>query len=305
VFHEPWWLRAVSGGTAQRVEVTDKDGRVVGFLPFVVRSVCGLKMSDMAPFTHVLGPVLDVGEGNSGTRLHNRFKITLELLEKLPQLAVFRQSLDCTVPEALAFQAAGFRVSPHYTIRIDCSDIKAVWQGMRQKTRRFIRRAQEDYEPIVFEDTAAFCQFFLSNLEESNRSNRARFDLFPALYEACRRHDSGCILAALDKKTNVLMAAIFVVWGHGTMYYLLTTRDQKNPDFGVVSLLVWRAMQEAHARGLAFDLDGIISTNIFRFLSGFGSDISARMIVQRESRLIEAVRPLIYNLTGRRLPTFF
>src|SRR5260221_7695693 len=104
IFHEPWWLAAVSGGAAERVEIADKDGRVVGFLPYVVKSIYGVKVSNMAPFTHVLGPVVELGGGSPITRMHNRFKMTSELLEKLPSLAIFRQALDCTVPDALALQ---------------------------------------------------------------------------------------------------------------------------------------------------------------------------------------------------------
>src|SRR5260370_32736449 len=143
IFHEAGWLAAVSGRAADRVEIADKDGRIVGFLPYVVKSIYGVKVSNMAPFTHVLGPVVELGGGSPITRMHNRFKMTSELLEKLPSLAIFRQALDCTVPDALAFQAAGFRVSAHYPIRVDCADIGAVWKGLSQKPRRCIRPAEE------------------------------------------------------------------------------------------------------------------------------------------------------------------
>jgi hypothetical protein len=122
--------------------------------------------------------------------------------------------------------------------------------------------------------------FYCKNLQGAKVG--ASFDRLPALYDACIARDSGKILAAY-RPNGELAAAIFIVWGLGRAYYLLTTRDKTIRDFGVVSLLIWRAMQEAHARSLVLDLDGIISRSVYHFLSGFGGVVRPRMIVEKQA----------------------
>lgn len=296
VFHQEWWLDIVSGGRCQLIKV-EAEGKQTGVLPIFVTRWRGLTVCKMPPFTHVLGPAVDVGVGNSNAKMHRRFNIVTELLRQVPKTHLFRQVIDVGVPETIAFQAAGYRSMPHYTIRVSCADIDLAWAELRQKTRRFIRRSQETYEPTICSDPDKFTTFYISNLLERKRAYRGEFSIFPRLYEACKSHNCGEIYA-IETKTHDLIAAIFVVWGSDAMYYLLTTRDRTVNDYGLISLLIWRAMQEAHRLGVSLDLDGIVSREIFHFLSGFGGNIAARTIVQRQSRVLEFGKSVL-KLIGR------
>ena len=51
LFHEPWWLAAVTQGHFEEVRVTSGD-QVVGRLPFVITRKMGLTTLRMPPFTH-------------------------------------------------------------------------------------------------------------------------------------------------------------------------------------------------------------------------------------------------------------
>jgi hypothetical protein len=302
IFHSDWWLDAVAPGQWRKLTVT-QGGRLVGALPLWENSRFGIRRWVMPPFTHVFGPVVDSGCGTANARMHRRFSITRELLEQIPRAALFRQTLDHTVPDILAFQAAGYRAYPHYTILVDCKNLEDVWSGMRQKTRRFIRRAEETYSTSVYYDIENFIRFYGNNLE-GERLSGGWFDRLPALYEACVARDSGKILAAYDPKGD-LAAAVFFVWGLGRMYYLLTTRAKTSPDFGVVSMLIWKAMQQAHARSLVLDLDGIISQSNYRFLSGFGGVAQPRMVVYRQTPWLEFAIATRRRLTGSDQGIFF
>jgi hypothetical protein len=158
---------------------------------------------------------------------------------------------------------------------------------MRQKTRRVIRRAEEKYSTSTCADIKQFMEFYYRNLQGAKVN--WGFSRLAALYDACIAHDSGKILAAY-RPNGELAAAIFVVWGLGRAYYLLTTRDKTMRDPGVVSLLVWRAMQEAHARSLVLDLDGIISRSVYCFVSGFGGVARPRMIVEKHAVWVDLAK---------------
>ena len=91
---------------------------------------------------------------------------------------------------------------------------------------------------------------------------------------------------------------VFLVWGHGTMYYLLSTRSADSDNVGSTNLLIWAAMQRAHKLGLVFDLDGVITTGTAKFLGGFGGTLSPRTIVERSSFIYEALRLAKRRLLG-------
>ncbi len=92
--------------------------------------------------------------------------------------------------------------------------------------------------------------------------------------------------------------------GHGRMYYILATRNKEVADYGVVSLIIWRPVTEAHNRGLTLDLDGVISEPVLKFLMGFGSTVVPRLTVKRCPRRFEILMAL-RNLARRSdRPTF-
>ena len=91
----------------------------------------------------------------------------------------------------------------------------------------------------------------------------------------------------------------FIVWGQGTMYYLLSTRAPDIEDNGSVNLLIWSAMKRAHQRQLLFDLDGVSSSGTARFLAGFGGHIRTRLIVQRANPIYRAISYVYTNSVNR------
>lgn len=289
LFHEPWWLAATTQGTYQVVETT-KAGQIVGRLPFVVTRKTGLTTLHMPPFTHLLGPAVDVGKGKPQTQLLRRMSIVRQLLEQLPRFHYFKQAFPAATSDGLAFQDCGFDIRPQYTFRIDCCrDLQEIWQEMHFKTRQHIRRAEEKLTVRTVEDPAEFVNFYLSNLKQRGRHSHTNCTSFPALFAATSLRDCGVILSA-NWPNGEPTAMAFIVWGRGTMYYLLSTRAADPGDNGSVNLLIWSAIKKAHSEGLVFDLDGVSSSGTARFLSGFGGHLEMRLIAQYSGSLYTALR---------------
>jgi hypothetical protein len=118
IFHSEWWLDAVAPGEWRKLEVAI-GGRTVGVLPIWERPTRAIKRLALPPFTPILGPAIDVGDGGESTRMHRHFEITSDLLAQVPRAATFKQVLDWTTPDVVAFQAAGYRTRPLYTILVD------------------------------------------------------------------------------------------------------------------------------------------------------------------------------------------
>ena len=288
LFHEPWWLSATTGGRFEEAIVKQGED-VVGRLPYVIQKNGPFQAVRMPPFTHMLGPVINPGEGKPQTRLQRRISITRALIDQLPNHSYFHQHLDpslddgLAIADGLAFQECKFEVMHQYTFEVDCRrNIEELSSALYLKTRQHIRRAEKQHEVRSVDDPNLFIDFYLKNLQAWGRKNRVDFRQFPTLFAQSQEHKSGMILRAFDH-TGAPVAMTYLVWGHGIMYYLLSTRSFETADSGAVSLLIWSAIKHAHGLGLLFDLDGVYSSGTAKFLSNFGGNIKTRLLVRRSS----------------------
>lgn len=280
IFHEPWWLDAVTDGNWRQVEVR-QGGTVVGTMPFILDQRFGCDISMMPLMTRTLGPVVKPGTGKPASEFRRRTEIIEQLIEQLPKASVFEQRFDPAITDVLKFQEAGFTCSVEYTFRTQPGQSAAdMWSSMLDKTRNLIRGATKDgLTASRIDDADLFCDFYESMLQDRGRQN---LYTTAAMQRTCRealRRDAGAALGAYDSD-GVLQAAIFLVWDKSTSYYLLTTRQPKAHS-GAVSLLLWQGMQDAAAAGRVFDFDGIATPGIAKFLSGFGGSLQTRMTVSK------------------------
>jgi lipid II:glycine glycyltransferase (peptidoglycan interpeptide bridge formation enzyme) len=309
LFHERWWLAAATGGRFSEVE--ERQGNyLAGRLPFVVVRKRGVRTICMPPFTHLLGPLVNSGDGKLQTRMMNRLSTVRSLIDQLPAFDFFKQSIDPSIDDGLAlidglaFQDRGFQVSHQYTFQIDCrDDLEILMAGMHFKVRQHIRRAEEKCKIITIDDPQRFISFYSNNLEKANRTSYMNLDQYPALFSECRARNCGVILAAV-LPGGVPAAMTYLVWGGGVMYYLMTTRAPDVQDNGSVNLLIWSAMKRAHELGLLFDLDGVTTSGTARFLSGFGGSVKTRLTVTASRRFFNVVESLKTIVRGGRSVPF-
>lgn len=295
LFHEHWWLDAVTDGRFAEVQVEDGNG-VVGRLPYVVSKRFGFSQLTLPPFTHVLGPSVESGRGKYQNRIKTRAAIVRQLIGKLPRHDFFFQICDPTcddglaLVDGLAFQECGFQVKTQYTYRIDCRNSPDVLlQHMHIKARQPIRMAQKLYDVVSVGDADVFTRFYLNALRARGLKPNIPLGRFADLYSQCRARACGEVLAAMDE-SGAPAAMIFVVWDRRTMYYLLSVRAPDRPDKGAVNLLIWSAMQKAHRLGLSFDLDGVSTSGNARFLSHFGGELRTRMVVTSSRPLFSTLQ---------------
>lgn len=298
LFHEPWWLSAVAGDQHFQASVVRGEG-LCGQLSFLkARSKFGFKLLHMPFFTHVLGPMIESSNGKRQKRLANRLSIIRDLLEQLPPYDVCQFAMDPSLDEGLALgdglalQKHGFRISPQYTFRIHCrTSTDEIWSAMDFKVRQHIRRASEKYIIKEIDDPQYFINFYLNNIEKRGRKSYFQFERFPLLFTECSARSCGVILAATTPDGSPV-AMTFLVWGHGVLYYTLSTRAPGGSESGCVNLLIWAAIERAHALGLICDLDGIVSQGIARFLGGYGGEVAVRLVATHFKPLYGALQSL-------------
>lgn len=289
LFHEPWWLDAVTGGDYHQAQVS-RGGQIVGRLPYILARNAGFTISPLPPFTHALGPVVLPSVGKPQTLMLRRMSIVRELIDQLPKVAFLKQALTLSLSDGLLFQHHGFQVTPQYTFEIDAREsLTDLWSEVHSKTRQHIRRAEEKFSVVALQEPNAFTDFYVDNLRRAGLRSFVDFTRFPAMFFAAQERRSAEILCA-SWPNGKPAAMVVLVWGHGRMYYLMSTRARDAGDNGSINLLIWEAVKRAHERGLLFDLDGITTSGTSRFLRGFGGRCGMRLIVQRTSPLYSVLR---------------
>jgi hypothetical protein len=135
-------------------------GEIQGRLPYITTRRGPFNIVRTPPFTHMLGPVMDAGEGKQQTRLMRRLSIARALIDQLPPNSFFHQHLDPTLDDGLAladglaFQDRQFAVSAQYTFEIDCrQSLDQILAAMYLKTRQHTRRAEKAYTVHPVDDS--------------------------------------------------------------------------------------------------------------------------------------------------------
>ncbi len=281
IFHQDWWLDAVTGGDYRQAVVTCGRTRV-GAFPYVLQPVAfGHVVCGMPELTHFLGPAIDDGPGAACNRILRRAEITRELLAQVPRTSGFWQVMHRNTSDTLVYQDLGFTTGVRFTFDVLPAESAVLWRNMRDKTRNVIRRAGEQFRVTEWRDVSAFAAHYADNRQRAGSHCHYSPALIERVCQAASSRGQGRILAA-EAADGTPMAAIFYVWDSQAAYYLMTTR---RPDAhnGAVSLLLWDAMREVAARRLVFDFEGVVTPGAALFFTGFGGVVSPRYVVSRFS----------------------
>ena len=292
LFHEDWWLAAVSNNSFEVAEIVS-NGRTTGRLPYWVRKRSFYSELRMPQLTYFLGPGLDEGEGSENNRFLKRLDITRELLRKLPKTWSAYIKCHAGIHDTIAFQQESFRTYAQFTHLIAVAPAEQIWKNMRNKTRNVIRRAEEELSVEELLDPAQFVSIYTKNLAARGLQNDIDSGITARVAAAALERKQGRILVARDKDKNI-HSANFCAWDASTCYYMMCTRDGHSGN-GATSLLLWNAIQHATARGIAFDFAGLGGQGTVLFYAGFGGVVSPRYVAvrsTRKSRLINEIKGL-------------
>lgn len=277
VFVEDWWLNAATDSRWNAVTV-EREGRVVGWLPYAQSRHMGFSYCGQLPLVRLLCPQVEAFEGKLESAERERFHVECELIESLPPASCHRFMLPPHEGNALAWQSLGFDTSVEHTFVVDaCVSEADRWTQMRNKTRNSIRRAEKAVRVREIDAAEFSTQYesILGNEVPAHERLAAR-----KLAAAALSRGQGRALAAVGQ-TGQAQAAVLFVWDSTDYYYFLSTRREDNAEPGAVALLVWDGLLDACRRGLRFDFDGVSSRGRLRFMQSFGGRLTSRVCVER------------------------
>lgn len=270
VFHESWWLDAVSPAAWDEVTVDGDQGPVARWR-FARRRRFGLVQLGAPPLTPYLGPEIAPGEGKRTKLLSRDHDLKQELIAALPR----HDMLLCGTPpddlNHLPFGWAGFDVRPRVTYELrDLHDQEARWKDCSESTRRAIRKAEKRLTVVNRGDAGDLHRMMCATFERQDRRAPVDEALLDRVVRESTERGQGMTLSALDDEGR-LHAAVLLVWDDHRAYYLGGGADPDLRSSGAQSLLLWESVKHAATTSDVFDFEGSMVPGIERFFRGFGA----------------------------------
>jgi hypothetical protein len=276
---EPWFLDVVAPGAWDTVRI-ERDGRLQACLPYARSRVHGLSKVGLPQLARLLAPQTIVIGQKHESRLRHRFDLEHALIAGLPRAHMYEFVLPDEDTNVLAWQDHGFSSRIHHSFVVDRGATETLlWQGLRDKQRNLVRRAQDSLR-VVDGDGERFARDYLHNLDGAP----CNFDgtIIKPLVDTAVAAGAGRVVSAVDG-TGRAHASVFFLWDRGVVYYFMSTRAAQSTVTGATSLLIWTGMCDAATRDLRFDFDGVTARSTMHYLQSFGGRIVNRVVVERSS----------------------
>ena len=290
IFCKPWWLDAVCGTDNWDVALVDKDGHLLGSMPYYSTKLLGQNLITMPKFTTRMGPfITHLSNQKYAGLLHHDQTIMNELIDQIPDSMHFHQDFDYRITDGLPFHWRNFTLNVRYTYVIEnLSNLNDVWLGFQQNARRHVRNSSKVV--TVRSDLGIDRLMELSELTQRRQNLNPIYtrDRLHALHSACSMNDAGRLFFAEDDKGR-LHAGLYLVWDENAAYYLIGGGDPCLRNSGATSLLMWKAIEFAATVTKSFDFNGSMKESIQQFFRSFGAKQKSYLSVSKTNHLMKVL----------------
>lgn len=291
IFSRDWWLDAVAGEQGWWATVLDRDGEVIGSLPFSSRNWKGFKFLVQPELTQTLGPWIRSIEAKRSRILAYEKDVMNGLIAQLPDFDHFAQNWHHTQTNWLPFYWHGFTQTTRYTYVLpDLSDEKFVWAGLSKNIRTDIRKASARFGLQIRTNTDLdpFLDLHHQTFVRQGRPLPYSDALVRRLHSACAARHCSRVFLAEDAEGRP-HAGVYLVWDDNAAYYLMGGGDPQLRSSGATSLCMWEAIRFASTVTRSFDFEGSMIESIERFFRAFGAEQRPySRIAKTPSRILRA-----------------
>ena len=244
IFSKDWWLDAVCGENNWDVIIIEKNGNVVGAMPYYIMKKRGAKIITMPPLTQTMGPWVKYPPNQKyANKLSHENRVYSEMISKLPDYDYFYQQFNYRVTNWLPFFWRGFQETTRYTYVIeDLDDMNEVLLRFKDNMRNKINKARKI---VTIVDDGKIEDFYTINKKTFARQ---RIDIPYSLdfiinkdnilaKKNCRR-----IFFAVDKQ-GYIHSALYLVWDELSSYVHMVGEDPALRNSGAGILLIYESIK--------------------------------------------------------------
>jgi lipid II:glycine glycyltransferase (peptidoglycan interpeptide bridge formation enzyme) len=256
------------------IELRGSDGSLLGIMPLNIRKKGPYTVAVQPPLSQYWGiffaPVVPEGTYREYSWKGKAIKAILEALPKNIRYFLYNFAPEFDYP--LPFHWQGYELRTRYTYQIDLGQSeKELLAGFSRNSRYELRNAEE-YRPLVrsTSDVGELKRLF-GEYEKAGKPliKASETEQFFRIMELLQKQ--GAEIMEIGEPGKPAMAAgVFVQYGDRTTY-LVSALDPAEKKSGVMTLMLWTAMQKAKETSRIFDFEGSMIEGIEGFFRGFGA----------------------------------
>lgn len=273
LFSQAWWLDAAAGKDGWDVVLVEKDGLIIGALPYVKEIRYGFTILTQPALTQTLGPWLRLGEDvKSSKKLGYEKDVIQELYSLLPPYDRYSQNWHYDRTNWLPVYWMGFLQSTKYTYVINnISNVDTVLNNFEHSKRKNIKKSEKVVKVVYDISAREFFDNHEMTLKKQGQAISYSFELFERLWLAGYENNAAKTIAAFDEDGN-MHAALFIVWDKHSAYDLISTIDPDYRVHGAASLLIRDAIVYVSQFVDKFDFEGSMIESVERSFRQFGAE---------------------------------
>lgn len=236
----------------------DKQGDIVGALPFLLGCKLGLRYILQPELTQYNGPWLRYPEQQGSHAVLTDLVNQLEALH----IPIYIQQFSPLITNWLPFYWKGYHQTTRYSYRVDLAQsAEQIFAAFSKKERQKIRRDDALLHPAMDITPEQFAQ-----LHKQYWHSRGQEDLLSEAFivRVCQTaidRGNGLIYGLRDAD-NHLVVAWFLVYDVNCSYALMAVLDEHYPLNGATTCLVWHLLQEMQTRTKIFDFEGSMEPGV-------------------------------------------
>lgn len=275
VYDQPWWMDAVCGAKNWDVLLYEKNGNILGTLPYYVREKLGLRYITQPPFTQHNGPWIKYPpQQTESKRISYEREVLDGLMEQVERLGVchYQQQFSPKLTNWLPLYWRGYQQTTRYTYRLpDIHDPEALFAAFQHNKRKNINKALKQDFQIGFDLSAEeFYAHHKASLAKQGQPISYSFDLFQKMYQAAYQNNGGRTIWLRDGD-GTLLCALFNLWDKQWGYDLISAIDPATRSTGAPDLLVYRMIEFLSGKVPGYDFEGSMIEGVEESFRHFGA----------------------------------
>ncbi len=296
IFFQDWWLDAVCLSEEWDVSVSfNKDGAIIGVLPYLIKKKGLFDVSIMPPLTPYLGPYVVPFIGVKRVEAYSYYrKVINALIPKISEMDYFAQKFSPDITDWYPFFRNGYQQTTSYTYILDnIRDQENVWNGMKNTVRTVIRKTEDNLEIVPLEDPRILYALVEETFKRQKLSVPYPETILSNIWNACKERGCGFMLQALDAQENV-HAAILIVRDESVAYNLVIGVSEEEKNSGAVQRLIWEAIKKSSESVDVFNFEGSMLPHIEPVFRHFGGELTPYFRISRDKNsFVKGVRNVL------------
>jgi len=268
IYIQDWYLDLVCSEENWDVAIVERGGHIIAALPYCIKRNRMFTWIGMPPLSKLHGPHIIAEYDNN----RHRHGIVDELIEQLPKIAFYQQSMDYDFTNWLPFLWRGYSQVTLYSYVFPEINLENIFAGIKPDVRRKIKLNLGSLQLVTGLGFNSFYRVFEKTYKRQGLNVPVDFNFLEKYYNELKRQSAAELLFIIDDQ-KVVHTATLLIWDKKSAYYILegTDPDAQNKYSGAV--MKWYAIRYTKEilKLDRFDFEGSISKRIERTYREFGA----------------------------------